>query len=346
MSPDLTNQLNEQKRKVDFDSFDITVKELTNMVGDLLIDIAPEYQRQFRWNEERQSTFIESVYLGIPIPSLFMAANADGTWELIDGVQRLSTLIHYVGENEIRERLELGEPLVLTELGKLSDFNGKNFSQLPKSIQLQFLLKPLKVTTISDKSDLNVRFDLFERLNTGGVILTPQEIRSCIYRGEFNEFLKELSDYEPFHTAVRLPKESEKNGTREEYVLRFFAFLYDYKKFDHSVIDFLNTFMAKATKRFNFDENTELFHNVFNRLADAFPEGITRGNRSTTPVNLYEGIAVGAALALQEVGEIVITDARKWSQSDVLKNFTTGATNSKPMVAGRIEYCRDKFKGL
>jgi uncharacterized protein with ParB-like and HNH nuclease domain len=174
MSTNLIEQLNEQKRKVDFDSFDITVKELIGMFADSMIDIAPEYQRQFRWSEERQSAFVESVFLGIPIPSLFTAANPDGTWELIDGVQRLSTLIHFVGDDVIRNRINLREPLVLSELEKLTDFNGKRFSDLPQSTQLQFLLKPLKVTTISDKSDLNVRFDLFERLNTGGVALTPQ----------------------------------------------------------------------------------------------------------------------------------------------------------------------------
>jgi uncharacterized protein with ParB-like and HNH nuclease domain len=89
---DLLTQLNEYKRKVDFDTFDITVKQLISMVSDKLINVAPEYQRHFRWDRGRQSTFVESVFLGIPVPSLFTAANPDGTWELIDGVQRLNTL--------------------------------------------------------------------------------------------------------------------------------------------------------------------------------------------------------------------------------------------------------------
>src|ERR1019366_3786326 len=132
---------------------------------------------------------IESVFLGIPVPSLFMAANADGRWELIDGVQRLSTLVRYIGDPAVREAIGRPNPLKLSGLEKLSAFNSFAYQELPKSVQLQFSLKPLKVTTISDKSDLNVRFDLFERLNTGGVRLEPQEIRSCIYRGSFNELL-------------------------------------------------------------------------------------------------------------------------------------------------------------
>src|SRR5437870_12516973 len=93
--PDLQTQLNEQRRKVDFDSYDITVQQLLIMVESGAINVAPVYQRQYRWDSIRQSRFIESIFLGIPIPSLFMAANADGTWELVDGVQRLSTLVHF-----------------------------------------------------------------------------------------------------------------------------------------------------------------------------------------------------------------------------------------------------------
>jgi len=101
--------LNDQKRKVDFDSYDITVKELVGMVGDNMIDIAPEYQRRFRWDDKRQSALIESVFLGIPVPALFMAANPDGTWELIDGVQRLCTLIHFVGDEGQRKKIGVDE---------------------------------------------------------------------------------------------------------------------------------------------------------------------------------------------------------------------------------------------
>src|SRR2546426_8164167 len=257
--PDLLAQLSDQKRRVDFDSFDITVKELVGMVADSLIDIAPEYQRQFRWDQERQSTFVESVFLGIPVPSLFMAANPNGSWELIDGVQRLSTLVHFVADDSVRQKLKLSQSLILIELKKLTEFNGKSFQTLPKPVQLQFLLKPIKVTTISDKSDLTVRFDLFERLNTGGVLLSPQEIRACIYRGEFNEFLRQMARFAPFKKAVRLPREGESNGTREEFVLRFFAYYDSYKSFDHSVTEFLNGYMERASKQFEYPKHRAVF---------------------------------------------------------------------------------------
>jgi len=341
MAEDIQTQLNAQKRLVDFNTYDISVKELISMVGENIIDIAPEYQRQFRWSPSRQSQLIESVFLGIPIPSLFMATNPDSSWELIDGVQRLSSLIHFAGDDKARRKINLASPLKIGNLTKLSSFNDMLFVDLPKTIQLEFLLKPLKITTLSDKSDLNVRFDLFERLNTGGVRLTDQEIRSCIYRGKFNDFIKEISKNKDFKTAVKLPKERETDGTREEFVLRFFAFLHKYKSFDHSVVDFLNTYMADSTKSFNYEDNKLMFEKTFRELSK-LSGGISR-KRTTTPTNLFEAVSVGAALALKKNGKLNLKGVGVWLNSDELTKLTTGATNSRVKVKGRIEYCLNKF---
>ena len=88
----ITEQLEAQRHKVDFDTYDITVQQLLSMVADSTIDVAPTYQREFRWDATRRSMLIESILLGVPVPSLFMASNKNGTWELVDGVQRLSTI--------------------------------------------------------------------------------------------------------------------------------------------------------------------------------------------------------------------------------------------------------------
>lgn len=343
----LDSELNEQKRKVDFNTYDISVKELVSMFNDKLIDVAPEYQRQFRWKDDRQSNLIESIFLGIPIPSLFMATNPDNSWELIDGVQRLSSIIRFCGEDVARGKLNKAdqhiEPLKLKHLNKLTSFNNKYFIDLPRTIQLDFLLKPMKVTTLSDKSDMSVRFDLFERLNTGGVSLTDQEIRSCIYRGRFNDFIKKMTEYTNFQKSVVLTKAMEADGTREEFVLRFFAFLYNYEGFDHSVVEFLNDYMLTTSKSGSFDYtgSETLFRAVFDSLSE-LENGISR-KRKTTPVNLFEAIAVGAALAYQQEQHLNMQGIEEWMVSDELRSYTTGATNAKAKVKGRIEFCRDKF---
>ena len=338
---DLIRQLDEQKRRVDFNTYDISVKELISMVSESIIDIAPEYQRQFRWPVDKQSALIESILLGIPIPSLFMATNRDGSWELIDGVQRLSTMIHFAGDESTRLKINQTDELKLVSLDKLTSFNNYKYNDLPRSVQLEFLLKPLKITTLTDRSDLEVRFDLFERLNTGGVALTNQEIRSCVYRGRFNDFIQHLAEDENYKSVVRLTRNQENSGTREEFVLRFFAFLNNYQNFDHSVVDFLNEYMAEANKDFEFELNENIFRRTFLQLR-GLPNGITRG-RKTTPTNLYEGVAVGAALALQQSDNLNLNNATEWIEGDELKSFTTGATNSRTKVESRIHFCRDRF---
>ena len=341
---DMLSQLTEQKRKVDFDTFDITVKELVGMVADEMIDIAPDYQRKFRWGPERQATLIESVFLGIPIPPLFMAANLDGTWELIDGVQRLNTLVHYIGGDALRKKLGLGDALRLKGLSKLPVFNDITFEELPSPVQLQFRLRPMKVTTISDKSDVRVRFDLFERLNTGGVLLSPQEIRACLHQGSFNDFLKEMAKDAAFRAVVKLNENQEKDGTPEEFALRFFAYLHKYQEFEHGVKPFLNDFMTDASKEFDYTSNRKLFRRVFKVLSGSLPDGIARG-KSVTPVNLFEAITVGAALALQQSRAIEVNGLKDWMVSKELSQYTTAGTNSKTAVEKRIHFCRDRFLG-
>lgn len=338
---DLQEQLDTQKRKVDFDTYDITVKEIVNMVAENIIDIAPEYQRLFQWRDDRQSKFIESVLLGIPIPSLFMATNPDGTWEVIDGVQRLSTLIHFSDNDKAKRRTDISGDLILKDLGKLSNFNNKAFADMPKNIQMNFYLKPIKVTTLSDKSDKKVRFDLFERLNTGGLRLSDQEIRNCIYKGEFREFIKDLAQNDYFRKVVNLPKNKEDNATYEELVLKFFAYLNDQKSFVHSVVDFLNDYMEKVTKKFDYNSNREIFEYVFSTLASVLPMGIRR--KAKTPVILYEAMSVGAARVYKKRKKINTNGIESWMVSKDLEVLTTGATNSQKMLTGRINYCIDKF---
>lgn len=341
----ITAELNEQKRKVDFNSYDMTVKELISMVNDNMINIAPEYQRQFRWDDIRQSALVESVFLGIPVPSLFMATNNDGTWEVIDGVQRLSTIINFAAEkiSSARTKIEKEEPLILCDLKKLSSFIGKRFTDLPRSLQIDFLLKPIKITTLSDKSDKSVRFDLFERLNTGGIKLSDQEIRSCIFRGEFNDFIKSLSQYEYFRSTIKLSKGFENDGTREELVLRFFSYLNYRNSFDHSVVGFLNEYMEKANVSFDYKRNEDIFKQTFDNLAKLEYGIVKTKTRSITSFILFEAVSVGAAEAILEKGRINIDGFYNWVSNKEFNTLITGATNTKSRVFARIDHCKEQF---
>lgn len=338
----LSAQLDKQRRQVSYDSYDILIRQLVELVADDSIDIAPEYQRHFVWGDVNQSRFIESIFLGIPSPSLYMATNPDSTWEVIDGVQRISTVIRFCGDEE-HLRIIQRQPLMISGLENLTALNDRTFHSLPKSLQLSFMMKSLKVTTLNDKSDLSVRFDLFERLNTGGVRLEDQEIRACIYRGKYNDFLRRMADNAHFRAVVKLQEGNQHNGTFEEFVLRFFAFLHAYQTFEHDVKEYLNEFMESQLSSFDETADADVFNKTFKLLATKLPNGIVRLPRKITPVNLYEGIAVGTGLAILSGRKPKSSRLPSLLDDEELRKFTTAATNSQRMVSGRIEYVRNQL---
>ncbi len=266
-----------------------------------------------------------------------MATNKDATWEVVDGVQRLSTLLHFVGEPDLLGVVGKKDPLKLQELTKLTYLNEQTFALLPRSVQLQFLLRPLKVTTLNDRSDLNVRYELFERLNTGGVKLHPQEIRNWHFSGlTLRSQLKTLSVDVDFRNVVILRGTEQTEALYEECILRFFAFLDRYQEFGHLVDRFLTDYAKDKNAKGVEVGKIAVFHETMKFLSAELPDGVFR-NRRSTPLNLYEAVAVGTALVVlakkpPKTGVLVglLNDPQ-------LEKFTKGGTNSRAMVAGRIE---------
>lgn len=341
-------ELNQLKRTVDFNTYDFSVKEIISLVKDHVINISPDYQRKFRWDKEHQSALIESILLGIPIPSVFMATNANGTWEVIDGVQRICTMLNFAleADDAYRRTVNLAEPLKLEALSKLRSFNGMAFADFPQSLKYEFQLKPIKIITLSDKSDRLVRFDLFERLNTGGVKLSDQEIRSCIFKGQFNDFLKEKASNADFLNVVKITEGQKMDGSLEELVLRFFAYLNYREYFKHGVKDFLNDYMGYAEGDFNYRRNSELFDKVFRQL-NQLQYGIVKSRtRKVTSFILFEAVAVGAAEAIKNgVDNLKLDNFYNWVSDPKLNKLVTGATNAPGKVNARIEFCKNHFSG-
>ena len=135
----IQEQLDQNRRTVSFDNYDITVRQLYLMIAERQIELQPEYQRHFIWDSTRQSQLIESIFLGIPVPNLFMATNTDSTWEVIDGLQRLTTIVNFIGDDETRLRTNSkSTKLKLSGLEKMNSLNGNYFDELPISVQQMF----------------------------------------------------------------------------------------------------------------------------------------------------------------------------------------------------------------
>lgn len=331
----LQAELEKQRRQVDVDNYDLTLGEIVRMAEANELIRAPEYQRKFRWTHEDESYLIESLLLGLPVPSVYVASNPDGTWEVVDGLQRLSTLIHFMSASQpALKQLEVNEPLRLTELKKLPSFNNYCFLDLPTPIRLQFAKRSLRVTALTDKSDPEIRFEVFERLNKGGVSLSPQEVRACIYRGPFAELLRKLAALPSFRKLVKLQPIHQNDGTREELILKFFAYLNWAEKYDGSVKAFLNAYMKEEGPKANVDDCEMLFTSVVGSILKITQGPMLRKGYGNTPLNQFEAVLVGAG-RLSQSGKKLKTPPVGWLNDPELVKYSTKGTNTKASFDAR-----------
>ncbi len=188
---------------------DITLQQLKNSVdaNDIITD--PDYQRKYVYDDKRASCLIESILIGIPIPVIYLAEEDESVYSVIDGQQRITSFVRYL-KNEFP----------LTGLKRLKSLNGLYFRELDKALQRRLNYQTLSAVCI-EKDSQGLKYEIFSRLNLGAVKLRDQEVRNCIYRGKFNDMLKEIAN-----TNVYLPLLFHDTNSRysyEERILRFFA---------------------------------------------------------------------------------------------------------------------------
>lgn len=340
----LEEQLSFERKKVDVSYHDFSIRELVRMLTENELNIAPEYQRKFRWKPDVASTFIESVLLGLPIPPIFVATDVGYQWEVVDGLQRLSSLLHFCAPDvDALSLIQRDAPLSLQNLQKLTQLNSMKFSDFPKPIQVYFNRQPLKVISLTDKSDPSVRFDLFERLNAGAISLTPQEVRACIYRGKFNTFIEELAVSDRFAALLKLDSASEKDGTQTEEVLKYLAYKNAQVLFSGKVKEFLNNYMDTATNTFDYDKEQAIFFRAADFLLEATDGGpFLRAGASTTPTVAFEACMVGVARLIENGTAPKIPDD-DWINDEKLREYSRGGSNTKPLLQRRIDRAMEIF---
>jgi hypothetical protein len=281
------------------------------------------------------------------VPTIFVATNKDGTWELVDGLQRVSSLVHFVTEEPHgKGYLTVGKtaPLVLEKLEQLSLFNGLSYADLPETIRLQFLKRSLRVTAISDKSDRQVRFDTFQRLNTGGIVLSPQEIRACVYRGPLIDFLEQMALDSRLKSLVKLQSGKQDDGTLEEFVLKIFAYKEYRTNFDGAVASFLNEYCGEVVTNFDPSKGASLMDRTIKALIKIFDGPILKQGYGVTPLNLAEGIFIGAA-ELVDSRRSTFKPHKNWLRDARLLKFTTKGTNTRAYLEGRISRAKELLLG-
>jgi len=229
----LQKEIDVARKDIRTDSYSVSIGEWMSMYEKNEIDIHPEFQRIYRWSDTQKSRLIESIFLGIPIPPIFVAQRADGVWDVVDGLQRLSTIYHFSGmlKDENKEPIE---PLILEKTKYLPSLDGckwednKNPSHSLNATQ-RLLIKRAKidVSIILRESGEDTKYELFQRLNTGGSLLEDQEVRNAILVMEnkkFYEWLRMLSKNKDFVECSAISDRNIEEQYDMELALRFLVF--------------------------------------------------------------------------------------------------------------------------
>lgn len=318
---------------------DYPVDSIVKRIKDEVIYVPP-FQRNYVWNLAQASKFVESLVLGLPVPGVFLSKeNTTGRLLIVDGQQRLMSLTNFYAG------IFKGKEFVLTGLN--SDLNGKTYQTLNASDRIRLDDSIIHATIVRQdqpNDEESSIYLIFERLNTGGKPLTPQEIRACIYYGEFNQFLGELQKFPDWR--IVFGKENERLKEQELF-LRFFALYYERDTYTKPLKGFMNKFMSK-NRNFEKYGRAEL-EDVFKKTVKIFAETI--GNKSFRiggPLNsaAFEATMIGLAERLKkgavDLEKFTIAYAELLGNPEFIDR-AKGATSDEKQLQERIQLAIDKF---
>jgi hypothetical protein len=366
----LESQVESRAKEIHTDAYPMSIGEIMSLYRDGEIDIHPEFQRFFRWSPLQKSKFIESILLGIPIPSLFVSQREDGVWDVVDGVQRLSTIFEFTGilkDEKDKEKPHLR--LIGTDyLPLLDDKVWEDKKQpkqsLPNSLRLAFKRAKLDLKIIKKESDQNTKYDLFERLNSLGSHLSDQEMRNCIMvmiNRDFFKWFMDLVKHPSFQTTIAISDRALDERYDMELALRFIILTREPEKDIRNIKD-IGDYTTKKMRRiasdldFDRDHVANVFRRTFDILAkvlgpECFQRRDTGRGRGGFLISVFEVMAIG-------LGSI-ITANPDWKQDNALiqrvsKDFWNDKTFSKYSGSGTsassripqlIPFARSLFSG-
>ena len=243
---ELEMQVKKLRNSLTTDRMDMSFGEIMSMYEQGEIIISPEFQRLFRWTVEQKTKFIESILLGIPIPPIFVAEDNDGRWELVDGLQRISTVLSFFGVLRT-DKPEMNRWFLVS--GDLLDaLEGFNIDNLPKRYRLNIKRAVCRIEIIKWDSQWDMRYELFSRLNTGGEALTDQEIRNCIFRSglrKLYEFIDEAVNNKIFVNLTALTERQKLELYNQELIVRYICLVDSWEKVNASISMYMTNYLRE-----------------------------------------------------------------------------------------------------
>jgi len=335
-------QIVELSKRIEFFITEYSVEMLADKMKDGEF-VVPKYQRNFTWEHERKTRFIESLLLGLPIPFLFFWEMPDGKLEIVDGSQRLRTMQEFIHDG-----------YVLGAMESLTACEGFSFQDFPEPRRRKIKNRSVRGIVLNEHADEQARFDLFDRINTGSLRAGSAEVRRGALAGPFMQMITELADYAVFKELAPVPRKAENLREREELVTRFFGYGDGTANYRDRPSEFLFKYVKDMNERFLLDpqlkdQYVQRFQTMLDLVARIFPLGFRKTEKATsTPRARFEAISIGAVLALNQRPELLVgpLPSTEWAYEDEFLTVTgADGANAKSRLNGRIEYVRAKLVG-
>lgn len=346
----LADEIANARKEVVTTGYDMSVGEVVNLYRNGELVINPEYQRLYRWDSTRKARLIETILLGLPLPPIFVYQRTDGIWELIDGLQRVATLLEFMGLLRDERNVALA-PLRLEGTTFLPSLAEKCFDATREdgsdgvgiALQIQLKRARLRVEILQQESDPNIKFEVFQRLNTGGVNLSQQEVRNSVgymIDPTFQEWLTGLADLPTFLAVVDQTDAARERQQHIELALRFLAFrIVPYQR-GLDVHEYLDAALLEIAKldllrrdleSQNFQRTFELLFNAMG--GNAFKRWDGNAFSGKFLMSVFEVVALGVsknidaieAMPLNDRAAFVTAKCRDlWGNHDFIQNSGAG----------------------
>lgn len=322
-APEIERRFERSQNDLVIQASDFSLQGLKEMVDNEIIDLSPKYQRRERWEVQRQSQLVESFLLNVPVPPIYLAEEEYGVYSIIDGKQRITAVADY-----------LNNVFKLRGLESFPELNGLRFRDLPRTLQNALRVRPyLRVITLLKQSHPELKYEVFIRLNRGGIRLNNQEIRNVAFRGALNDAIYDAAANPLLRSALKI--ENEKSAAFQqmqdaEYVLRFLT-LYDiWDSFTGSLVRSMDSFMLK---------NRSVSAEEASRLLTPFYTAIERTGKlwGDKAFQRWDGIrwrqqALAGLYDAEMIAASILSD----------KQFDRAAANSKKVVQETRKLFGDK----
>jgi hypothetical protein len=364
----LSQEIEKARKEIVSDGYDMSLGEVMNLYKDGELKINPEFQRLFRWDITRKTRFIESILLSIPIPPIFVFQDKSGEWELIDGLQRLSTVLEFAGllkgpnGKAVKGSTLEGTKFLPSLANKRWELWNADDEAIDKPMQMQIKRARIRVEILLKESDQNAKYELFQRLNTGGAQLSEQEVRNCVavmINPDVYRTFVELSEFSDFVDTVCQTDNAIEKQASVELVLRFFAFkFFPYKK-GLDVHEYLDEALIAIATDATIDWKVEKqeFKSTFSLIntslgAKAFKKWDGKNFSGMFLMSVYETLAHGISTHLVDIQKMtgpnqkqfIVDKAQKLWDDPIFAKSSGAGVRGTTRLTNLLPLAKDFFK--